>query len=252
MQFRVKSLFARTGLLLSGALLLAACARPAQTGASSPALVTARTITVVGKGEATAKPDIVRINVGVEATAPTVAEAMAKANSQMSAVIGALKGTGIPDKDIRTSNFSINFERPYAPPAPGSPPAALPPGVFRVSNMVEATLREPAKAGEALDAAVKAGANTVWNVSFGLDDTEAVEAKARAEAVADARARAEDLARLNGLRLGPVVSVSTVIGSGPGPMPMVMAKQAEAGPPLETGEVSWTSQVQVVFEFASP
>jgi uncharacterized protein len=276
-----KALTTWMGLLIPGALMLSACSPasvPSHTAHS--AHHAARTITVVGTGEATAKPDIARMNLGIEASAPSVAEALRQANSQMSAIITALKKSGIPDKDIRTSNFSINFERPYQQPVPmpmpspppevrgttgkvapaGAPAMAMqaPPqvlGVFRVSNMVEVTVRDPDKAGSTLEAAVTAGANNVWNISFALDNTKVVEAQAREKAVADARARAEELARLNGVQLGPIASVSTLIGAGPGPMPMPMmmsARSADSGPPLEAGELTWNAQVQVVFEFAAP
>jgi uncharacterized protein len=249
MRPQLRSLCARTGLLLSGALILSACSMPAQPSAISPTtkLVTARTMTVVGEGEATARPDIARMNLGVEATAPTVSAALSEANRRMSAVIAAVKRAGVPDKDIQTSNFSIHFERPPRPLDPVAPPG---PGVYRVSNMVDVTVRDPDKAGLTLEAAVNAGANSVWNVTFALDDTKAVEARARAEAVEDARTRAEDLARLNGLRLGQVTSVSTIIGAEPVAMKMVMEAGAayDAAPPLEAGELTWRTQVQIIFE----
>lgn len=302
--------------LLATAALLPACApaAPAQSGGGA-AFAAVRTITVVGEGEAKAKPDIARMNLGIEASGPSVAAALNQANGQMTAVLAAVKQAGVAEKDIRTSNFSIHFERPYphmpmpmpmalpmpapdAQPAPapapaprgatkgagkgagaaasgasagataaGAAPAAAagmpmvappqPQGVYRVSNMVEVTVRDIGKAGSVLESAVNAGANNVWNVTFTLDETKGAEAQAREKAVADARARAEELARLNGLRLGSIVSVSTLIGATPGPMgvpmPMMAARGGDASaPPLEAGELTWTTQVQVVFEFSAP
>jgi hypothetical protein len=298
--------------LLATAALVPACAPPAPAqSAGSAGLAPVRTITVVGEGEAKAKPDIARMNLGIEASGPSVAAALNQANGQMTAILAAVKQAGVAEKDIRTSNFSIHFERPYpnvpmpmpmalpmpapdAAPAPapaprgttkagtkgasagaatsgatsaGAAPGAAaampmmappqPQGVYRVSNMVEVTVRDIGKAGSVLESAVNAGANNVWNVTFTLDETKGAEAQAREKAVADARARAEELARLNGLRLGSIVSVSTLIGATPGPMgvpmPMMAAQRGDAGaPPLEAGELTWTTQVQVVFEFAAP
>jgi len=244
MRFKLNSLCARAGLLLSGALLFSACSGADQEDQTSPetADVNAPRLLVVGEGKASAKPDIAKMNLGVEAKAPTVSEALTLANSQMSAVIEALKSAGVADKDLRTSNFSISFEQPENQPS-----------VYRVSNMVVATVRDPNKAGAVLEAAVNAGANDVWSVSFELDDTRAVEAQARAAAVADARTRAEDLAKLNGLRLGPIAAISTVIGASPGLIPHVMSaeKVGGAAPPLEAGELTWSTQVEVVFELLS-
>ena len=247
-------------------------------GASHEAI---RHITVVGQGEAKGSPDIARTSLGVEASAPTVEEAMNQTSARMKAILDALKKLGVEDKDLQTANFSIQVERPYvdqpmpmpvpmpvpeALPAPkggkagaaSSPPSSAPaapppmPAVkYRVSNTVEVTIRDVSKASRVLQAAVDAGANNVWSVSFGIDETKALEATAREKAVADAKARAEVLAKLSGVELGPVISVSEVIGRGPiGPMPMFASAEAKwggGGPPLAPGEVTYSTSIEVVF-----
>jgi hypothetical protein len=204
---------------------------------------------VVGRGEASARPDIARTNLGVEATAATVPQAMRLANERMSSVIAALKRLGIADRDLRTSNFSIFFER--APePAPGSvaKPAMQPPGVYRVSNIVEVTIRDLDKASTVLQAAVDAGANTAWNISFELDNSKPVETQALEKAVEDGRANAETLARRTGVALGQIISISEVIGSAPTPIFAEAAfKSAAAGPPIERGELTFSTQIQIVY-----
>ena len=77
-----------------------------------------RTITVVGRSEVASKPDVARANMGVEVGAPTVGEAMNLARTRMTSLMDALKKLGIAEKDIRTSNFSIHFERLYQEPVP--------------------------------------------------------------------------------------------------------------------------------------
>lgn len=233
-----------------------------------------RHITVVGHGEAQGKPDIARTSLGVEASAPTVEEAMNQTSARMKAILDALKKLGIEEKDIQTANFSISIERPFmegpmpmpvpeAAPAPKgggkaaaatTAPAAPPPQPsvkYRVSNTVEVTIRDVSKASRVLQAAVDAGANNVWSVSFGIDDTKALEATAREKAIADAKARAEALAKLSGLELGPVISVSEVVGRGPiGPMPMMATAEAKwggGGPPLSMGEVTYATSIEVIF-----
>ena len=51
--------------------------------------------------------------VGVEALGATVDAAMADAEARMNSVLAALKQMGIADKDIQTSNFSMNFDPPH-------------------------------------------------------------------------------------------------------------------------------------------
>lgn len=264
-------------LLGASGALLAGCAPQIAAQPVSAADPRTNTVTVVGKGEVLHKPDVARASVGIEVSAPTVAEANRNAAQRMTELIAALKKTGIADKDIQTSNFSINFERAYPPPPPmpmlappvapaaksppgpkaapvaPPPPPAEPAGLYRVSNTVSITVRDLDKVGSVLDAAVAAGANNVWGVSFGLDKPEALEPEARAKAVADARSRAESLAKLAGRTLGDVVSVSEIIGGGGGgPMfSRAMAKSDSYGAtPVELGEVAVSAQVEVVYRFA--
>ena len=207
------------------------------------------TITVVGRGEVSARPDIARTNLGVEASAPTVAEAMRMANERMAAVIAAIKRVGIPESDIRTSNFSIFFERaaPGERPTAATKAAPQPAGVYRVSNIVEVTIRDLNKTSGVLQAAVDAGANTTWNLSFELADTKALEAQALQMAYNDGRANAEILARQSGYALGPVVSISEIVGSPAVPFFDRAALQAESGPPILPGQLRFSTQVQIVY-----
>lgn len=248
------------------------CAMP---GSSQQAI---RSVTVVGHGEAMGKPDIARTSLGVEASASTVQDAMDQTTTKMNAILDALKKAGVAEKDIKTANFSISIERPYPEPGPmpapamepvpaptgkaggkvlgatavASPPAPrpVPSTIYRVNNTIEVAVRDVSKASRVLQAAVDAGANNVWNVSFGIDDTKALESEARAKAIADARTRAEALAKLEGLTLGNVISVSEVIGRGPiSPMPMFASAEAKfgGGPSLSPGEVNMGMSIEVVF-----
>jgi uncharacterized protein YggE len=283
----------------SGAAASVGCSHAAGA-ASSP---TAHSITVVGHGEAHARPDVARVTLGVETRAATVEEANRVTNQRIAAVIAAVRAVGIPEKDVQTSNYSIYFERfhpehppmpygvpqaamgmaadavasapaaaPAAPPrtAGGSkgspaaspppsaasaatpPPTAGPPGVYRVANTVTITIRDMAKVAQVLDAAVGTGANEVHGVSFDLDAREPHEAKVREEAVADARTRAETLARLHGKKLGPVLAISEVVTDVARPMfaPMAMSRDAAAGgAQIAPGEVTVSGQLQVVYAF---
>ena len=207
-------------------------------------------ITVVGVGKASGTPDVAHITVGVETVAASVQQAVNDNKAKMTALLGALKDLGIADKDIRTDNYSVFTERlpvPVASPAekPDSGPLA-----YHVNNQVNVTVRDVSKLGDTLDKAVAAGANNVYGVSFSVDDPSKLQADARAEAVADAKARAQDLAKLAGVNLGDVVSISEVIG-GPGPVfsaaaPVAMG-MGGGGAPIQPGEQQVNISVQVTF-----
>jgi uncharacterized protein len=251
-------------------VLVGACAFTTGCSAMShnvPPVEDARTnvVVVIGKGEVSRKPDIARTTMGISVTAPTVAEASRLANQQMTTLITALKKEGIADKDVQTANFSINFERVEpprpvvmtAPGKPGSPapaPAPARAGQYRVSNTVRVTIRDLDKAGHILDAAVAAGANDVWGISFEIEKPEALAAEAREKAAQDARAHAEALAKGQGRKLGDVVSVSESVGGGVRPMAApYMAKTADMASvetPVAPGEVAVSTQLEVVYRLA--
>lgn len=227
-----------------------------------------RGVTVTGTGKATGKPDVARTTIGVETRAVTAEEATADVNARMARVIVALKQAGVAETDLRTNNMSLNFERNPEPPRPlEQPPAvtkgapavapqaaaapAVPVGFYTASNNVEVTIRDLSRAGAVLSAATTAGANQMYGIRFELDDPKPLLADARQKAVADARARAEKLAQLAGVKLGPAVSITELeSGSGGGPVPMFAAMRSDAAAPVERGELTVNSSVQIVYELA--
>ena len=232
-------------------------------------------LVVVGTGEASAAPNVVRITLGVEAQGPDAQAAVTEANAKMSAVIDALKRSGVDPKDIRTSQFEIHSEEPPPPPvyevqpmpapppgmkrpAPGAPPPPdVPPQrqvIFRVSNTALVTLRNLDKVGETLGTVVNAGANRAWGISFEIEDPKPIVEQARVKAVEDAKRRAEELARLSGVKLGRPLHVSEGMGGDmPPPMPyaagMPGAMRAESVP-VERGELKIVQTVRIVYAIA--
>jgi uncharacterized protein len=231
--------------VLIGALLWLGPASLAQ-GPSSPT-PPPRTITVTGQGEAQGAPDLARVTLGVEATGPTAKDAADRARTDMNKVFDALKAQGIADKDIRTSAYNIWSEQPphpqNAPAATGEKP------VYHVSNDVALTIRDLAKTGAVLDAAVAAGANSAYGVSFDLADHTAINSQAREAAVTDAHNKALELAKLTGVQLGDVISISEVAtGGGPQPMFRTMAAASPNAPsPISPGELSVSLQLEIVY-----
>ena len=81
-------------------------------------------ISVVGRGEVRAQPDIATATIGVETNAPAVGQAMSDATARMNAVVAALRALGIAEQDMRTNVFSVNLERVAEYPTPMPAPAA--------------------------------------------------------------------------------------------------------------------------------
>lgn len=225
---------------------LAAACTTAQADTESESWAGPRNITVVGEGKVSLKPDIATINVGAEVRADTVSEAKAEVDAQMASIVAALQEAGVAEKDIQTSHYSIYYEQEPMPvfregPAPENQ------GGYRVSNMIQVTVRDVEKAGEVLDAVVQAGANQVYGVNFTVSDESAWQSEARAKAMADARARAQELAGLAEVELGEVLSVSEVIGSSPLLAPMRMVESSLGGAGIAPGELELGTQIQVTF-----
>ncbi len=221
----------------------------------------------MGSGKVTAAPDTAVVNIGVETREVNPKLAVERNTQEMTGLVGTLKGFGISEADLQTSNFNIRFERiePHWPvaqsaPAPVSgksaaagaeaarPEKATIEGVFVVTNTLNVTVRELAKLGEVLSASTAAGANSVWGVDFRIDKPEPLMAEARDKAVADALEKAKRLAQASGITLGRLVAVEES-GRG-GPMPvgaMFSAREAKSAVPIEAGSLEVTADVVLRF-----
>ncbi|MSO57852.1 MAG: DUF541 domain-containing protein [Thermoleophilia bacterium] len=192
------------------------------------------TVTVAGTGIVRATPDRASINAGVETKGDTAAQALARNATLMKRVIAALRRAG--GKDVTTAWVSLS-------------PRILPDGTqsgFLAMNMASASFRL-ANAGPALDAATRAGANTVSGPSFVFSQREALYLRALDAAMANARSRALRLAQAAGRTLGRAVTISESSYS-PGPIPIYAKGAADAvSTPIVAGEQDMTASVTVTF-----
>lgn len=227
---------------LAGLLALAACVPP--PAAKGPE----RMFTVAGRGEARAAPDIASISAGVRTEAASAREALSLNNRQMDAVFKAMREAGIEEKDIQTSNFSVNPVYPVFRPDAEGPQVPRIVG-YTVFNQVTVTVRDLAKLGDILDTFVTVGANELYGIQFGLSAPKPLQDKALELAIADARAKAELMAKAAGLSLGRIVTLSESGASGR-PMPVAMARMDAAAEsvPVAAGEQMLEAYVSITFE----
>ncbi len=234
-------------LAFSGYAVALAGGVPQQTPVTS-SVSTPRGITVVGTGKASGQPDVAHVTVGIETQGSSLQTAVDENKTKMAALLDALKAQGLAEKDIRTSNYSVYTERVASPAVGAEKPVSTDQMIYHVTNQVDVTVRDVSKLGDVLDKAVAAGANNIYGVNFSVEDTAQLEADARAKAVADAKARATDLAKLNGVALGDVISVSEVIGGGPMPlMSSAAGLGGGGGTPVQPGELEMTISLQVTY-----
>jgi uncharacterized protein YggE len=249
-------LLALVGLLVIG---LVSCAREATAGGGPlPAVSTLalqregeslpRTISVNGSGIASARPDVASVQLGVETVNTDLSLAVNQNTERMTTVMDTLKTLGIEDKDVMTVQYSMWIEQPHDEKGqPSGEPR------YHVVNQVSVKLHDLTKMSEVLDKTLAAGINTVNGISFSVADPTELKRQAREAAIADAKAKAEQLAAGLGAELGSLRQASEY-SSGPVPFieaPMEGYGIGGGGPvPVSGGEFSVTVEVQVVFDIA--
>jgi uncharacterized protein YggE len=204
-------------------------------------------VIVVGEGSISVPPDYAQIRSGVTTTTKTVKEANDTNTKLMAAIMATLLDSGIAQKDIQTSRFSI--QPVYMPQTPSSEPKV---SGYRVSNQVNVTIHQISRVGEILDKLVTAGATDIGSIEFLVSEPSKVLDQAREAAVADARRKAELYARASGFSLGRIAWITESSEFEP-PIPSnaPRASIAKATPvPIEHGEDTLQARVTVGFEIA--
>jgi uncharacterized protein YggE len=187
------------------------------------------------------------LSIGVSTKEDTVAAANSAVQAAMDRLLNSLKGNGIVEKDIQTSQFSINPEYDYGLSEPRLTG-------YRVTHMLQVKVRQIDQAGKVIDDGVEAAGDLVQvgSISLTVDDTSPMAGQARELAMADAKAKAEDLARLAGVELGKPISISE---SSYTPTPPILYDRAgyasEAAAPaattISTGELEVVVSVQITY-----
>lgn len=207
-----------------------------------------RTITVSGEGEIKAAPDEAQLSAGVVTQARMASDALAANSRAMNAVFDALKRLGIPDKSIRTSDFSVSPQ--YQTDKHGNTTQNI--IGYQVSNNVSVTVDDLGKLGSAIDALVSSGANSLGSIDFTIRDPKPLLAEARAAAVKDALARAQLYATSAGVTLGEITSIGENGGELPRPMyrsmAMSVAASADRVTPVAAGEDTVSAGVSITFD----
>jgi uncharacterized protein YggE len=210
--------------------------------------------TVQGTGEVTAIPDTALLSLGVSKTAPSVQAAQDQVNGIINKITTDLKALGVEEKDIKTVNYSVNPNYDYTG------------GSQRINGYIvnadlQVRMKPIDKANEAIDIATKDGATNVGNVQFVIDDKKRkeLEEQARKVAIDEAKAKAQSISKVSGIRLGRLIDVQEVGGNNyPQPMAydsMKLETANRAGgavevPPTELnpGENKVTSNVTLSYE----
>ncbi|MGL4175536.1 MAG: SIMPL domain-containing protein [Dermatophilaceae bacterium] len=198
-------------------------------------------VDVVGTGSATAVPDVVVVDARVQVDADDVASALADTAARVTAALQAAADHGVSDTDRRTTGMgmSTRWDRD------GRAVAG-----YTAHHTLRLAVRDRDRTGALLAALAGAAGDAfgVDSVSLEVSDRGPLVERAREAAFTDARTTAEQLARLAGRPLGPVLRV-TDQPSTDRPMPALRTMSAEAtdGMPVAAGESTVTVAVAVRF-----
>jgi len=203
-------------------------------------------IWVSGQGEVTAVPDIATLRLGIEAKEATIAEAQTRATEAMNDVMAALTAKGVAENDIQTQYFSIREVTKWDRDNDEEVNLG-----YRVTNTVTAKIRDIDEAGSIIDAVAEAGGDLarVDGISFSVDDPSEYHEVARQEAMAEAKAKAKQLAELAGVTLGKATYISEGISYPIAPREFAIMEEAVAAAetPISPGEMEISLTVQVVY-----
>jgi uncharacterized protein len=214
-----------------------------------PTAVAANTLVVVGTGAATLTPEIADLSVGLQVTASTPGAALGQVTEASRQVLQVAHQHGLADSELRTHGVSVGPEfDPQSRQITG----------YTATHSLGLRLTRIAEAADVIDAVTQAAGNALRLGGFQLTtaDTAEVRAEAAANAVADARTRAQRLAEAAGVHLGSVISiVEEPTGPGGGysrpASGMAFLSQSRSAVPIQAGTDEITARVVVTFQLTA-
>jgi uncharacterized protein YggE len=207
---------------------------------SLPARAAEKLVTVTGQATIAVAPDTALIRLGVSSQGKTANQASNANAKQMTAVMAAIKNSGIAERDVRTSRLSLQPQYENK----GGTTHLL---GFQVTNQVTVTIHDINQLPAILDRAIAAGANEMSGIEFVVSEQSKLLDQARDDAIADAHRKAALYAKAAGAKLGRVVSITEE--GAPSPPHPVAAVRAGAVP-VAPGEQRLRATVTVSYELA--
>lgn len=216
-----------------------------------------RSFDVTGDGKAVGVPDIAEFSFSVITEGDTTIADTQKENTEdVNEAIAFLKTRDIDEKDISTQSYNVNPRYQYfSCKSDGVCPPAKIVG-YTVSQSVSVKIRDFDIIGDVLTSLVEAGANSVSQLQFTLDDPTSVQDDARAKAIKKAQKKAQSIADAGGFKLGRLLSISEGSQSPPVMFSRAFAEDAAfgiggggaSGPTIEPGSEDVVVNVTLTYE----
>jgi len=217
------------------------------------------TISVSGKGEVSAVPDIATFSFSVTEEEADVKSAQDAVSEKISKILDSLADLDIKKKDIKTLNYNLypRYEfytkQRICPAGSFCPPTRERTLVgYEVSQTISIKLRDIDKVGEVLNSLGDLGVSNVNGPSFDVEDREELIREARKIAIDDAKKKAKELSRDLDVKLVKIVSFSE--GRNFGVAARFESFDSAVGiggslePEIPVGETEIISNVEIVYE----
>lgn len=193
-------------------------------------------VTVRGSAQTELPADEATVVFSVVASSPSLAEARTQAAADAQKLLRALEDSGVPREQLQSRRFQVE-------PLYGERGNAARPTGYRVVNSIELTTTHLDALGRFVDTALAAGANQVGSLSFRCRQTAAAEQQLLADAVRDARRKAETLATAADRRLGQVLTIHEETSLGGNGLPKLASLRTEAATPLLPPQLTASASV---------
>ena len=216
-------------------------------------------ISVTGEGEVFAVPDIGQFTFSVQAEAEDAATAQEQSGTTINDIIAYLRGQGVAEEDIKTTNYNLfpryRYEERICTPGSFCGPGERVQDGFEVSQSVQVKVRDTDNASTVITGVGERGATNISGLNFVVDDTDALVAEARAQAIVDAKEKAQKLASDLGVRLVKINGFYEE-DSRYAPQPQMvrnmafdeMAESGFGGAELPMGEDQTIARVTITYE----
>ena len=210
-----------------------------------------------GKAVVNVKPDVAVVSIAVVTQGKDAKSAQADNDAKVTAVRDFLKGSGIVDGDIKTSNYNLypqydydycnrqkdlNSSNTYCTPQIVS---------FEMNQSLEFKVRDFDKLGDIVGQVTQKGANQIHGITFTIEDPDKYRQDAVVDAIAKAKEKAEVYAKATGFKLGKIVSIYE--NSYVPPMPYYAdgkggAEMNQVGSPIEAGSQEVSVEMSITYE----
>jgi uncharacterized protein YggE len=193
-------------------------------------------VTVSGEGKVYVKPDIVNINIAIEHKGDYVEKIQEQTQKDVDVTLKFLKKAGIPEENIQTEYIRLNEQYQYNEKT------------YTYSSVqgISVKIEDMGKYEEIISGLMESGVNRINNIQFESSEIEKYEAQARAKAVKNAKAKAEQYAQALGQRIGKAKAIADVSTRNIPMYATMEYKQLNAGADVASRQTIAPGEIEVV------